>query len=62
MNLVSLNPFFPGIQQCLYDEETRLLFVSSTRRPNRDESDSIGEDANLCASLLVLHLTIPFAV
>eukprot|EP00944_MAST-04C_sp_MAST-4C-sp1_P009534 g9534.t1 len=49
-------PLFSQVyNNALYDEETRLLFVSSTRRPNRDESDSIGEDANLCASLLVLH-------
>ena len=37
----------------LYDELTRLLFVCSTRRPNRDDGDE--ESADLSAALLVLH-------
>eukprot|EP00943_MAST-04B_sp_MAST-4B-sp1_P003597 g3597.t1 len=45
------NALFTQIyNNALYDEETRLLFVCSTRRPNHDP------DAALCAALLVLHL------
>lgn len=45
------NALFTQIyNNALYDEETRLLFVCSTRQPNHDP------DAALSAALLVLHL------